>query len=222
LHLYDEAHYKSLMENKGAELFVNKIFKAHVKKYEETTGKPFPMSEQVVEMAKRAIVYKERAELVDGKYNAVAAQQIAPRITVVNNNGGSKASESVTVRQVQAKIDRAVALGPKDGTLAIKLPGDQGRTVLEQAAQSQRDPDKIKKMNSSNVGVRATPEGSMIYWVDENNKKEDLHLMEESATDTPLQVDIKGKRAVNNGGTPAVTTQKPQKPKKITDNKSTR
>lgn len=221
LHLYDENHYASLMENKGAQLLVDKLFKAHVKQYEESNGQPFPMSEQIVDMTKRAIVYKERAELVDGKYNAVAPQPVYHHTTVVNNNGG-KASEAVTVRKIQEKIDRAVALYP-NGVLSIKLPGDQGRTVLDQAAQSQRDPEKIKKMNSSNVGVRATPEGSMIYWVNDAGVKEDLHLMEESATDIPLNPGIKEKKQAAGGGSaPTTVSKKPGKQKKVNDNKATR
>lgn len=202
LRMYDEKFYQNMMENEGAKLWIDKLFNKEVRRYEDATGQPFPQSEQIEEMAKRAIAYKERAAVVDGKHNAVSAQPVYHHTTVVNNAGG-KAAEGPVIREIQKKIDRAAALSP-DGVLAIKLPGDQGKTVLQQASESLRDPDKIKKLNSQNVGVRKTPEGSMIYWVNNSGVKEDLHLMEESATDTPLQVYTKAKLAINNGGgTPA-------------------
>jgi len=207
LHLYDEDYYKSLMENKGAELFVNKIFKAHVKKYEETTGKPFPISEQIVDMAKRAIVYKKREELVDGKYNAVAAQQIAPRITVVNNNGGgsSKGAEAVTVKEIQAKIDRAVALSPNGFVSAVDLPGDEQDAVLEQARKAAKA-DDAKEMDANNIGVQkgANGKSEIIYTKADGVTKVRLKTMDRLNTDVPKQPGIKEKRKViGGGGTPA-------------------
>jgi len=206
LRLYDETFYKSMMQNKGAELWINKLFDAEVERYEKETGKAFPQQEQIVEMAKRAIAYKERALVVDGKYNAVAAQPIAPRITVVNNNGGgSKGSEAVTVKEIQAKIDRAVALSPNGFVSAVDLPGDEQDAVLEQARKAAKA-DDAKEMDANNIGVQkgANGKSEIIYTKADGVTKVRLKTMDRLNTDVPKQPGIKEKRKViGGGGTPA-------------------